>query len=237
MVAGTDARRAGKTRDEVKASIETAKAAADRVRAKGEALRASIDNVLTALQRAWLAAHIPHSPRTCVVHGDYKLDNVVLSPDGAVAAILDWEMSTLGDPLADLGWLLSFWREAHDPIDEGLQIAPRVTEAPGFPKRRELIARYESATGLRAENLTFYEALAVWKLAILLEGSYARHLLGADQYALDFDVVDRGKVTPARHLNVESCTTKEIDGRGLETALGNAQLELHHLPPYTCFGS
>ncbi|HUR68838.1 MAG TPA: phosphotransferase family protein [Candidatus Thermoplasmatota archaeon] len=129
----------------------------------------------------WLAANVPRSPKTTLVHGDYKLDNVLFSfgPAGPnLAAILDWEMSTLGDPLADVGWMLSFWREQGDPAPD-ISVTPRITEAPGMRTRAELIARYEAKTGTKVENLRFYEALAVWKLAILLEGSYARHLLGA----------------------------------------------------------
>lgn len=129
----------------------------------------------------WLAANVPPTPRTTVVHGDYKLDNVILRLDGdrpRLAAVVDWEMATLGDPLADVGWMLSFWREAGDPADHLPSVAPRFTEGPGFRTRAQLVARYERATGLRVQNLRFYEALAVWKLAILLEGSYARHLAG-----------------------------------------------------------
>lgn len=104
---------------------------------------------------AWLAANLPKSPTTTLVHGDYKIDNAIFRDDRLVA-VLDWEMSTLGDPLADLGWMLAFWDE----------------------RRERAVARYERATGLNAGNLRYYEVLAVWKLAILLEGSFARHLLG-----------------------------------------------------------
>lgn len=136
----------------------------------------AVPDLVTVAER--LAATVPPSPATTVVHGDYKLDNVMYRGD-RVAAILDWEMSTLGDPLADLGWLLSFWREPGDPVDDLLAVFPRLTEAEGFPPRAEMVARWERGTGLEAANLPFYTALAVWKLAILLEGSFARHLAGA----------------------------------------------------------
>lgn len=128
----------------------------------------------------WLATNVPKSPRTTLVHGDYKLDNVLfeLGARTKLTGILDWEMATLGDPLADVGWMLSFWREAGDPPPD-ITAASRVTEAPGMRTRSELISRYEAKTGTKVENLRFYETLAVWKLAILLEGSYARSLLGA----------------------------------------------------------
>jgi aminoglycoside phosphotransferase (APT) family kinase protein len=130
----------------------------------------------------WLAEHVPAARRATLVHGDYKLDNVLFElgarGDGArLTAILDWEMSTIGDPLADLGWMLSFWREAGDPPP--LPIEPRVTEAPGFLRRCDLVERYEARAGFEVGDLRYYTVLAVWKLAILLEGSYARHLLGA----------------------------------------------------------
>ncbi|MDQ3985357.1 MAG: phosphotransferase family protein [Actinomycetota bacterium] len=127
----------------------------------------------------WLVAHRPESPPATVVHGDYKLDNVVFSetPPARLLTILDWEMSTLGDPLADLGWMISFWREPGDEQDVFGDLN-RVTAAPGFSKRDELVERYAAKTGLAVEGLDWYIVLAIWKLAILLEGSYARHLAG-----------------------------------------------------------
>ena len=130
----------------------------------------------------WLAANVPDSPRTTLVHGDYKLDNVLFTfheGEPRLTSVLDWEMATLGDPLADLGWMLSFWRQPDDPEEDLLTITPRLTELPGMRTRRALIERYEAKTGITVANLSFYETLAIWKLAILLEGSYARHLLGA----------------------------------------------------------
>jgi aminoglycoside phosphotransferase (APT) family kinase protein len=129
---------------------------------------------------AWLAEHRPESPPSAIVHGDYKLDNVVLDPGPPVrlVSILDWEMSTIGDPLADVGYLLSFWREPDDPPDPVLAEQGELTRQPGFLTRDELVDRYAERSGRRPGNLTWYIVLALWKLAILLEGSYARHLAG-----------------------------------------------------------
>jgi aminoglycoside phosphotransferase (APT) family kinase protein len=128
----------------------------------------------------WLAERVPPSPPATIVHGDYKLDNVVLAPDPPVrvAAILDWEMSTIGDPMADLGYLLSFWREPGDPPDPVLIEQVELTRLPGFSSRDELVHRYAERSGRTVGDLTWYAVLATWKLAILLEGSYARHLAG-----------------------------------------------------------
>ncbi|MGH2731296.1 MAG: phosphotransferase family protein [Actinomycetota bacterium] len=128
----------------------------------------------------WLRANLPDSPRTTIVHGDYKLDNVMFAPAAPprLMAILDWEMSTFGDPLADLGYMISFWREPGDERDEFFGDLRGVTELPGFQTRAELIDGYASKTGLNVERLEWYVVLAIWKLAILLEGSYARHLAG-----------------------------------------------------------
>lgn len=129
----------------------------------------------------WLGAHLPAEGEPCVVHGDYKLDNVVVtaagpSGDGVprVAAILDWEMATVGDGLADLGWLLSFWTQP----GEDAQLGRRATAAPGFPRREELADRYAERTGRAVHDLDWFVTLAVWKLAVLLEASYHRHLAG-----------------------------------------------------------
>jgi aminoglycoside phosphotransferase (APT) family kinase protein len=128
----------------------------------------------------WLREHLPESPPATIVHGDYRMDNVMFASELPVrlVAILDWEMSTLGDPLADLGYLLSFWREAGDPEQEFATGSWRITEAVGFPTRQEVAERYAEKTGRRIKDVAFYQALAIWKLAVLLEGSYKRHLAG-----------------------------------------------------------
>lgn len=127
--------------------------------------------------RAWLEEHCPGEYPHAIVHGDYKLDNVVFSagPPARLLAILDWEMATLGDPLADVGYLMNFWPEAGDPTIYGL---PQPTQKPGFPTKAELLARYEERTGYAMTDLAFYRTLALWKLAILLEGLYKRFKAG-----------------------------------------------------------
>lgn len=123
----------------------------------------------------WLEAHLPEDGGVTVVHGDYKLDNVMF--DAAVPrliAIFDWEMATIGDPLADLGWLLSYW---HDPAQPtGDDEPPRLTAAEGFPSIEEMMARYEEKSGRSMRNFPFYHVFAVYKLAIILEGLYMHYL-------------------------------------------------------------
>ena len=139
--------------------------------------------VVTELHQVtdWLRSHVETLEETppTVVHGDYKMDNVMYAAGepARLAAILDWEMSTIGDPRADLGWMVSFWREAGDAVAIDLE-GDAPTRLLGFQSRDELIARYEVRSGRPVGDLTFFTVLAVWKLAILLEGSYARHLAG-----------------------------------------------------------
>jgi aminoglycoside phosphotransferase (APT) family kinase protein len=133
--------------------------------------------------RDWLAAHLPGECAPAVVHGDAKLDNVVVTPPVGsspprVAAVLDWEMATVGDPRADLGYLLSFWPEDGD-VAPSHPLAQLVTIGAGFPERAALVSTWESATGRTAGDLTWFVTLAVWKLAVLLEASYHRHLAGS----------------------------------------------------------
>jgi aminoglycoside phosphotransferase (APT) family kinase protein len=128
----------------------------------------------------WLQEHIPESPPPTLVHGDYRLDNLMVLPEppARVTAVVDWEMGTIGDPLADLGYLLTFWRDPGDPPAEFADDAWTISEMPGFPRRQWLVERYRERTGIDVRALDFYQVLAIWKLAILLEGSYARHLTG-----------------------------------------------------------
>jgi aminoglycoside phosphotransferase (APT) family kinase protein len=124
-----------------------------------------------------LAAAVPTTQRHAVVHGDYRLDNTVLDPHepGRIAAVLDWEMSTLGDPLADLGILLGYWSQADDTGArlEAL-VVPAATVLPGFPTRREVAEHYAARTGLDLTPLPWYAAFAAFKLAVVCAGIVAR---------------------------------------------------------------
>jgi aminoglycoside phosphotransferase (APT) family kinase protein len=123
-----------------------------------------------------LAASIPPQRGAAIVHGDYRLDNTVLAPDGTVRAVLDWEICTLGDPLADMGLLMVYWTEAGD---EAAIVGVTPTAVPGFPSRQEMQRRYERASGRDLERLNYYVAFGYWKLACILQGVYARYVGGA----------------------------------------------------------
>jgi aminoglycoside phosphotransferase (APT) family kinase protein len=128
----------------------------------------------------WLAARFPEESAVTIVHGDYKVDNLIFAErEGRLraAAIVDWEMATLGDPLADLGFLTAVWSEPGEDPAELLWLS-KITTGPGFDSRRGLAERYAGQTGRDVVNLRWYQVLALWKLAILLEGSYARFLAG-----------------------------------------------------------
>ena len=139
----------------------------------------------------WLAQRLPEDQGNAgLVHGDYKLDNVLFAPEPPVRllAVVDWELATRGDPLADLGWFLAFWREAGDPPSE-LPIIPRLTELPGFSTRAELVARYAERVGADPPDLTYYVVFALWKMAVLLENHWARKVRGTAA-GFDFDYLE-----------------------------------------------
>jgi aminoglycoside phosphotransferase (APT) family kinase protein len=122
----------------------------------------------------WLAANLPESPASTVVHGDYRLGNVMIaSSPTRLAAILDWEMATIGDPLADLGYMTAMWSEAGDPPNPVGDLSS-VTRGAGFPDRAFLVTRYAERTGRSLDALSWYQVLAIWKAAIFLEGSFRR---------------------------------------------------------------
>ncbi|MDF3290382.1 phosphotransferase family protein [Streptomyces silvisoli] len=139
-------------------------------------LAASRDRELPGIDelRDGLATRLPASGAPTVVHGDYRLDNVLVGPDGRIRAVLDWEMSTLGDPLTDLGLLVMYSERL--PVED----SPVATTsgAPGHPEPAELVARYAERSGRDASAVAWYTAFAYFKLAVILEGIHYRFTLG-----------------------------------------------------------
>jgi aminoglycoside phosphotransferase (APT) family kinase protein len=123
-----------------------------------------------------LAAKIPEQGPARVVHGDYRLGNCITSFDGKIAAVLDWEIATLGDPLADVGYVLHSWPEEGE-AGPAHRMSP--TTVPGYPKRAELLERYAERSGRDVSQIDFYIAFSHWKSACIVEGVYARYLHGA----------------------------------------------------------
>jgi aminoglycoside phosphotransferase (APT) family kinase protein len=136
-----------------------------------------------------LRDRLPRSRETTLVHGDARLGNAIFAPDppARVAALLDWEMATLGDPLADVGYLNAAWTDPGQ-IKPPMFHLSTVTASEGFPTRAELIRRYEQRSGRQVSDLPWYTALACWKSAIFMEGNYRRALAGTtdDAFALGF---------------------------------------------------
>ena len=139
----------------------------------------------------WLAANLPESPPATIVHGDYRLGNTMMSdePPARLVAIFDWELSTIGDPLADIGYLTITWVEPDDPQATMFSALTAVTTREGFPTRDELIAFYEERTKRSMSDLRWYQTLALWKAAVFMEGNYKRFLAGStdDEYLGLFD--------------------------------------------------
>ena len=123
-----------------------------------------------------LSKRIPEQGPATIVHGDYRLDNCIVGSHGEICAVLDWEICTLGDPLADLGLLTVYWTGPDDEVSPWMS---QYTTVKGFLNRSDLITRYAKITGRDISNIEFYRAFAYWKLACIVEGVYARYLGGA----------------------------------------------------------
>jgi aminoglycoside phosphotransferase (APT) family kinase protein len=138
----------------------------------------------------WLRANLPESPPATIVHGDYRLGNSMFraGPPARLVAIFDWELATIGDPLADVGYLTATWSRPDD-LEETMFDRMTVTHAGGFPDRDELVALYEERSGRSVSNLRWYQALALWKAAVFMEGNYKRSLAGTtdDPWLATFD--------------------------------------------------
>jgi aminoglycoside phosphotransferase (APT) family kinase protein len=124
-----------------------------------------------------LAAQIPVQQRVSIVHGDYRLDNTVLDRHGKVRAILDWEICTLGDPMADVGILLCYWAEPGDTTSVLLGAPP--STADGFASREQVLQCYAHHSDLDVSHVAYYQAFGYWKLACILQGVFARYRAGA----------------------------------------------------------
>ncbi len=138
----------------------------------------------------WLAAHMPESPAATIVHGDYRLGNVMFASEAParLIAVFDWELATIGDPLADLGYMTITYAESGD-LSGSIFDLSTVTRQDGFLKRDELVARYEERTGRSMSDLRWYQALALWKSAVFMEGNYKAFVAGNsdDQFLAIFD--------------------------------------------------
>ena len=137
---------------------------------------------------AWLSENIPESPPATIVHGDYRLGNTMFAAGtpARLIAIFDWEMATIGDPLADVGYMLMQWTEPGDTL--GKFNLNNVTLSSGFPTRAGLTTRYEERSGRSVHALDWYVTLALWKAVVFMEGNYKRALAGStdDPYLRTF---------------------------------------------------
>lgn len=142
---------------------------------------------------SWLADQAPPESGAAILHSDYRLGNVMFAaqPPGAVLAVLDWELATLGDPLLDVGYFLCSYPRRDEPLTPTGEFGRALLED-GYPTREELAERYARATGRSLANLAWYETLALYKLAALYEHSHRRAVTGAgDQYYADPELVGR----------------------------------------------
>lgn len=125
--------------------------------------------------QAYFLANIPEQGSARIVHGDFGLHNCLIGEQSSVVAVLDWEISTLGDPLADLAYALNPWPDPQEPV---VIVKDAATRASGMPNRRALAARYAERTGRDLRNLHYYEGFNFWKSAAIMHGVYARYISG-----------------------------------------------------------
>jgi aminoglycoside phosphotransferase (APT) family kinase protein len=123
-----------------------------------------------------LIAHKPEQQGVAIAHGDYRLDNCIFGDDGKMLAVLDWELCTLGDALADLATMLMYWT---DRDDTARSMLPAASTAEGFPTRAELVERYAGKSTLDLSGLSYYKAFSHWRLACIMEGVFVRYATGA----------------------------------------------------------
>jgi len=134
-----------------------------------------------------LLHNVPEQGPATIVHGDYRLDNCMVDDEGHVAAVLDWEICTLGDPMADLGLLCVYWT---DPDDANAALGVSATTLDGFPRRAELVARYAERSGRDVSSVGYYTAFGYWKLACIIDGVYTRYAGGSMGSSSGFEHFD-----------------------------------------------
>lgn len=154
---------------------------------------AAVDFPAVDRVHAHLSSRVPAQQGTSIVHGDYRLDNCMLGPDGSVAAVLDWELCTLGDPLADVGLLWVYWT---DPGTDAALPQASPTALDGFWRRAQVLERYAEVSGRDLSDIDFYIAFGWWKLTCIIAGVYARYAGGA------MGDVDRATVDGFAHMVV-----------------------------------
>jgi aminoglycoside phosphotransferase (APT) family kinase protein len=159
---------------------------------------------LPAMEQVYerLSQDVPEQIGATIVHGDYRLGNMITGSNARIAAVLDWELCTLGDPMADVGYLLNNWAEPGEagPTIRGAALSP--STAGGFPTRAQVRARYEELTGRDTSQVDYYRAFQYWRLAAIVEGVLARYLKGVMG-----DTVD----TKPMELQVEGLATAALD--------------------------
>jgi aminoglycoside phosphotransferase (APT) family kinase protein len=133
----------------------------------------AMDEVAEALERS-----MPGQIGASIVHGDYRLGNMLTGADARIAAVLDWELCTLGDPMADVGYVMNNWAQPGEPGPTNRGAAQAPTAAGGFPERQAFLARYEELTGRDTSQVDYYRAFQYWRLAAIVEGVMARYLKG-----------------------------------------------------------
>lgn len=171
-----------------------------------------MDELMTAL--APVIERIPADAPWSLVHGDYRLDNTILhATRPEVIAVVDWEMATLGDPIADLGVALVYWTQADDVIRRRLPVAARLTDAPGFWSRRQIVDHYADRTGLPLDHLDACTALACFKLAVIMESIRFRVLEGKQVGASADEADGMGAATEAlAQLGIAVLSKGALDG-------------------------
>ena len=149
----------------------------------------------------FLLDNIPEQGPARVVHGDYGMHNCLVGPDGTIAAVVDWEISTLGDPLADLAYALNQWP---DPTDDEPVLSEAATAPAGFPTRTELAERYAERTGRDLSGLDYYVGFNRWKSAAIVHGVYARYCEGKKSAeGVDLDEM-RGRIDRSLSLSEQA---------------------------------